>query len=236
MKQAWIASLPVMAGYVVLGIGFGIILNNNGYSWIWSTVMAITIYAGSMQYVTANLLAKGASLLAVALMTLMVNLRHIFYGITMLEDYKVAGKEKPYLIFALTDETFSLVCSPKLEEGVSKRGYYFWVSLFNQLYWIFGCTIGSILASAVNFQFKGVDFSMTALFVVIFVEQWESQKNHLPAITGVCASVICLLLFGSSDFLIPAMILITVLLFVEKRWILSESDDKTRKNQEGESE
>jgi len=148
-----------------------------------------------------------------------VNIRHLFYGITMLEKYKDTGARKPYLIFALTDETFSLVCAPNLPEGVNRKNYYFLVSLFNQCYWIIGSVLGSILGNVIAFHSAGVDFAMTALFVIIFVEQWESTKQHLSAITGVICAVVALLLFGPSDFLIPAMITITVALIAERKWL-----------------
>lgn len=221
-RYAFKASLPVMAGYIVLGIGFGILLQSKGYSPVWALLMSLCIYAGSMQYVAVDLLTGGASLIAAALMTVMVNVRHIFYGITMLERYKNTGRKKPYLIFSLTDETFSLVCSPTLPDGVDEHQYYLYVSIFNQCYWVLGSTVGALLGELLPFSFAGIEFSMTALFVVIFVEQWEKTKQHLYALTGLLISVICLLIFGASDFLIPAMLGITVALFIEKRWEVRE--------------
>ena len=219
IKHAFLASLPVMAGYVVLGMGFGILLQDKGYGWWWAILMSLTIYAGSMQYVAVDLLSGGASLIAAALMTVMVNIRHLFYGITMLDRYSKTGKEKPYLIFALTDETFSVVCSPNLPEGVEEHGYYFWVSLMDQCYWVFGSFLGGLIGASVEFNSAGIDFAMTALFVVIFVEQWEKAENHLPAMIGVVISVICLLIFGASSFLIPSMIGITAALLVAQKWL-----------------
>lgn len=219
LKYAFISSLPVMAGYVVLGMGFGVLLQDKGYAWWWAALMSVTIYAGSMQYVAVDLLAGGATLIAGALMTVMVNIRHLFYGLTMIEKYEDTGKKKPYLIFALTDETYSLVCAPEIPEGVNEKLYYFYVSLMNQSYWITGSIIGAIAGASLSFNSAGIDFSMTALFVVIFVEQWEKTKQHIPAITGVAISVICRVLFGESGFLIPAMIGITVAMFLEKKWI-----------------
>ncbi len=138
LKYAFIASLPVMAGYLVLGMGFGILLQDKGYAWWWALLMSLTIYAGSMQYVAVDLLAAGATVLATAMMTVMVNVRHLFYGISMLEKYGKAGKEKNYLIFSLTDETYSLVCAPQFPDGVDERWYYLFVSLLDQLYWAVG--------------------------------------------------------------------------------------------------
>ena len=222
VKYSLKASLPVMAGYIVLGMGFGILLQSRGYAWWWSLLMSATIYAGSMQYVAIDLLTSGASLIATALMTLLINIRHLFYGISMLKDYKGTGAKKPYLIFSLTDETFSLVCFPNLPDGVDRQKYYLFVSLFNQFYWVLGSVLGSIIGSALPFDFLGIDFAMTALFVVIFVEQWESAKNHAPAIIGLICSAVSLIIFGASDFLIPAMISITVSLFIGRKWLEKE--------------
>lgn len=211
VKRAFIKTLPVMAGYLVLGFGFGIMLENNGYGFWWALAMSGFIYAGSMQYVTISLLTSGASLISAAITTLMVNARHLFYGISMVDRYKGAGKKKPYLIFALTDETYSLVCQADIQEENS-HDFYFLVSLLDQGYWILGSLLGSVAGSALSFETAGIDFAMTALFVTVFVEQWLSTKEHLPAMIGVSVSVICLLIFGSDNFLIPSMIAITIFL------------------------
>lgn len=225
LQYSFKATIPILAGYIVLGMGFGILLQSKGYAWWWAVIMSLTIYAGSMQYVAIDLLTAGASLLATAFMTVMVNVRHVFYGITMLDKYKNTGKKKPYLIFALTDETFSLVCSPELSDGVNRETYYLLVSLMNQCYWVLGSAIGAILGTAIQFNSTGIDFSMTALFVVIFVEQWEKNGNHIPALTGVLISVGCLIIFGAGDYLIPAMLGITVALLIERRWLEEKSND-----------
>lgn len=218
VKHAFISSLPVMAGYVVLGTGFGILLSAKGYSFWWALLMSVTIFAGSMQYVGVNLLATGASILSTALMTLMVNARHLFYGISMIEEYRDMGWRKWYVIFGLTDETYSLVCgNPKLPDGVERKNYTFLLTLMNQCYWIFGSVLGAILGNAVSFNSAGIDFSMTALFVIIFVEQWEKAKQHFPAILGLAVSVICLLIFGADSFLVPSMIGISIGLFLFQR-------------------
>ena len=212
IKTAFLDTLPVMTGYLFLGFGFGIILQQNGYGVLWALAMSLFIYAGSMQYVGVGLLTGGASLAAEALTTLMVNARHLFYGISMIDTYKGTGKRKPYLIFALTDETYSLV-SRKLPEGVEKTAYCFLVSLFDQCYWVAGSAVGA-LAGKLPLDFTGIDFALTALFVTIFVEQWLSTKNHLPALVGVGSAVLCLLIFGAENFLIPTMILIAAILMM----------------------
>ena len=211
-KYAFVRSLPIMAGYIVLGLGFGVLLQSKGYGAGWALAMGGLIYAGSMQYVAIDLLAGGASLISAALMTLMVNARHLFYGISMLERYKDTGAAKPYLIFALTDETYSVVCSGDVPDGVDRKKYYFWVSLLDQFYWVVGCVAGALLGSVLPFDTTGIDFSMTALFLVVMVEQWRSTRDHTPALVGLGVSLVCLLVFGSSNFLIPSMIGITVAL------------------------
>lgn len=215
-KRALVDTLPVLSGYIVLGIGFGILLEDAGYGVFWAFLMSLTIYAGSMQYVGVSLISTMASLPVVALTTLMVNARHLFYGISMVDKYKTAGAKKPYMIFGLTDETYSLVCHTRYDNEAERHKYCFMVTLFNQCYWIIGSVIGSLLGAAIPFDTTGIEFSMTALFVTVFVEQWLSTKKHLPAIVGVAASAVCLLVFGSDSFLIPSMIIITILLSVVK--------------------
>ena len=160
-------------------------------------------------------------------MTLMVNARHLFYGISMVERYKDTKPYKPYLIFALTDETYSVVCSGDVPEGMEEKKYFFLVSLLDQIYWVFGSVLGSVLGSVMNINTEGIDFSMTALFLVVFTEQWKSTKDHRSAITGVAASVFCLLVFGPSSFLIPSMISITVILTVMRGRRRTESAQRT---------
>ena len=225
VKTAFIASLPVMAGYLVLGFGFGIILQEKGYSALWALPMSITMYAGAMQYVSVDLLASGASLITAAITTLLVNARHLFYGITLIEPYKNAGKLKPYMIFGLTDETYSLVCSGKAPNGVNFHQYAFFLSLFNHCYWISGCVLGTTVGTLFSFNSAGVEFSMTALFITVFVEQWKSSKNHVPAIIGVLATLLCLLIFGKDSFLIPSMITIGLMLCLTKRQLEGKGED-----------
>lgn len=206
-------TLPVMTGYVFLGFGFGILLHQSGYGVIWSFAMSLFIYAGSMQYMTISLLTGGAGLLTAALTTLVVNARHLFYGISMVESYKGAGKKKPYLIFALTDETYSLVS----REVKPDQNYCFFVSLFDQIYWVLGSVLGSLAGSLLPFDFTGIEFVLTALFVTIFVEQWLSTKDHRPAIVGVSVTAACLLIFGKDVFLIPSMAAIAAILILMQR-------------------
>lgn len=214
IKKAFYKTIPVMAGYIVLGSGFGILLHNAGYGMIWAFAMSALIYAGSMQYVGIGLLTGGASVVTTIITTIMVNARHLFYSISMIDKYKDSGKYKPYLIFALTDETYSLLCDDDGEANGSINRYRFFVSLFDQCYWVLGSVIGSLLGSMIRFSTAGIEFSMTALFIASFTEQWIESDNHLPAIVGIVSSVMCLVVFGSENFLIPSMLLITVLLTI----------------------
>ena len=211
IQKALKDTVPVFSGYIVLGMGFGILMHAKGYGLLWTLAMSVCIYAGSMQYLAIDLLGGGVSLLSAALTTLLVNARHLFYGISMVDRYKGAGKSKPYLIFALTDETYSLVCA-----GEKSHRYCFFVSLFNHIWWVSGSALGALIGGVLPFSTEGIDFALTALFVTVFVEQWKSTKGHLPAIVGVVASVLCLLLFGAEHFLIPSMLVITLLLSLLK--------------------
>ena len=212
VKAAFIKSIPVMAGYIILGIGFGILAHNAGYGFMWVLAMSLFIFAGSMQYVGVGLMAGGASVLTVILTTVMVNARHLFYSISMLRHYGNAGRYKPYLIFSLTDETYSLLCDGKVPEDTDADRFRFLVSLFNQSYWVMGSVIGSLVSGILPFSTAGIEFSMTALFIASFTEQWISSKDHIPALTGLLGTLLCLIVFGPERFLIPAMLLITLLL------------------------
>ena len=217
VRQAFVSTLPVLTGYLVLGLGFGIILKVNGYGVFLAFIMSLIVYAGSMQYVAIGLMTAGASLITVALTTLTVNARHLFYGISLLDKYKNTGKRKPYLIFALTDETYSLVCNDDLNLSTKERNnYYFFVSLFNHMYWVTGSVLGAFMGSVVKFNSEGIDFALTALFLTVFIEQWISTKKHFPAIIGVVVSVICLIIFGKENFLIPTMLGISIVLCLYK--------------------
>ncbi len=211
-RAAFLDTVPVLTGYVFLGFGFGILMQQNGYGLLYAGAMSLFIYAGSMQYVAVDLLTTGAGLVTAALTTLLVNARHLFYGISMVERYKGAGAKKPYLIFALTDETYSLVSGKEPPEGMSRQGYCLLVSALDHSYWVLGTVLGSLAGAVLPLNFEGIDFVLTALFVTIFVEQWLSVKNHRPALIGLGATVVCLLSFGRDLFLIPSMAVIALTL------------------------
>lgn len=217
LKAAFRDSLPVMAGYLVLSFGYGIIMNERGYGWL-APVCSLLVYAGSMQYASIGLMTGGASLLTVALTTFAVNIRHLFYGISMAVPYRNTGKCKPYLIFGLTDETYSIVC-----DGTKPTEYCFWLTLLNQSYWVLGTVLGVVFGSRLPFSTEGIDFALTALFVVAFTAQQMSimtdgagqkMKRHLPGIAGIVLTLAARLLFGPDHFLIPAMAMILLFLII----------------------
>lgn len=218
LKTVFLDTVPVLTGYLFLGAGFGILLSEKtGYGMGWALCMSLFMLAGSGQYLAVSMLADHAGIISAAIATFLVNARHIFYGISLIEPYKGAGKKKPYLIYTLTDETYSLVTQNEPPEGMSRHTYCFLVSLLDHSYWIIGTALGNFLSSALPISFEGVEFVLTALFVTMFVEQWISHKNHLPAIIGVGATVLCLVIFGKEIFLIPSMVLIAVLLTVTRK-------------------
>ena len=224
IKKAFLTTIPVMAGYLVLGTGFGILMYNAGFSVVWTFAMSLLIYAGSMQYVGVGLLSGGASLITAFITTVMVNARHLFYSISMVKRYKESGPYKPYLIFALTDETYSLLCDGYTPEGQNPNQFRFFVSMFNQCYWVLGSVIGGFLGAALPFSTDGIEFSMTALFVASFTEQWFKNKNHIPAVTGLLGTLICLIVFGPENFLIPAMLIITLILTFFRKHLEKEKE------------
>lgn len=218
IRTVFLDTVPVLIGYLFLGAGFGILLSEQtGKQVLWAFCMALFMFAGSGQYLAVSLLASKASILSAAVATLLVNARHIFYGISLLDTYDDAGKKKPYMIFGLTDETYSLVTQNEPPEGMSRHKYCFLVTLFNHVYWICGCVIGNLAGAYIPINFEGVEFVLTALFVTLFVEQWLTHKNHIPAIIGVVVTVICLAIFGSEIFLIPSLLLIAILLTVSRK-------------------
>ena len=216
---AFTQSVPVMLGYIFLGIAFGLMLQDAGYSYWWAFLSSVVIYAGSMQFVLVTLLTGGASLLYAGVMTLFINGRHLFYGLSFIEKFRNMGNFYPYMIFSLTDETYSVLCGLKVPEGMSEKRISFMVALFDHCYWIIGSVLGGIIGQLITFDTTGIDFSMTALFVVIVLNQWLESKEHRPAIFGAVIGILCLLLFGPDKFLLPALTLIAVILIgVRNKW------------------
>lgn len=216
-RGAFPRTLPVLAGYLAMGAAFGLLFQSVGYGPLWAAAAGILIYAGSGQFLAANLLAAGAGLPQMALLTFLLNFRHIFYGLSMITRYRGTGRRKGYLIFSLTDETYALLSAGAAAEGVEPGDYYLAVSLLNQCYWVAGCVIGSTVGALITFDTTGVDFAMTALFVVLAVDQWKSSAKHAPALTGLCCGFAALLAFGPEYFLIPALIAIAAVLLAMRR-------------------
>lgn len=212
LQYAFPKTIPVMVGYLFLGAAYGILMKVNGYGLGWVAASSILIYAGSLQYLEVSLLAGLVHPLYAFLMGLMINARHLFYGISMLGKYRELRNWKTYLIFTLTDETFSVLCEEQVPEGMDKEKVYLWVSALDHCYWVLGSVAGCLIGSVMTFNTKGLDFSLTALFVVIFTDQWKGQKNHKPALTGLLASAAAVLVFGADRFIIPAMVSILALL------------------------
>lgn len=205
-------TLPVFMGYLFMGIAFGVLLASKGFHAGWALMMSVLIYAGSMQFVAVSYLAAGFQPLAVVVITLMVNARHIFYGISMLEKFRGTGKLKPYLISGLTDETYSLLCSAEPPKGVERKWFMFWITLFDQSYWVLGSVLGCVAGTLIPFDSTGIDFAMTALFIVIMVEQWEKTKNHIPVLVGIAATILCRVFAGEQWFIIASMAVIFIAL------------------------
>jgi len=207
---AFPATVPILLGFVPLGIAFGLLMNAAGYNALWSLFMSVAVYAGSAQFLGVEFLSAAVPLGQVALMTLIVNFRHLVYGLSMLEKYRDMGRRKPYMIFALPDETYAILSSGHVPEGVDPHDYRFAVASLNQLYWVAGSVLGGLLGAALPINTQGADFAMTALFVVIALGQWEEPKNRPSALLGLGAAVLSLLIFGPDRFLIPALLVIVL--------------------------
>jgi len=224
LKAALPYTLPICAGFSFLGLAYGIYMNSLGFSFVYPMVMSLTIFAGSMEFVAANLMVTSFDPLTAFALALMVNARHLFYGISMLDKFKGVGKKKFYLIFGMCDESFSINCTTEPPEGVDRGWFMFFVTLLNHAYWFLGATIGGLLGSLISFSTEGIEFVLTALFVVIFLDQWLKTKKHSPAVIGLMASVACLVVFGSQQFIIPAMALILVVLTVLRKPLSRKED------------
>jgi len=217
LKAAFPHTIPVLTGFLFLGIAYGILMNSKGYGFGWTVLMSSLAFAGSAQYVAIYFLTSVFNPIYALLLTLVVNARHLFYGISLLDKYKDTGKFKPYLIFGLCDETFSIICSTDPPEGIDRNWFMFFITLLDHCYWVLGSALGGLLGYMVSFNTKGLDFVLTALFVVIFIGQWKTQENHGPAVIGVVCTIICLAIFGQGNFIIPSMIAILAVLTIFRK-------------------
>ena len=206
LKAAFPHTIPIMTGFLFLGMTYGIYMNVSGFSFWYPMLMSMTIFAGSMEFVTVNLLLGAFHPLEALTMTLMINARHLFYGISMLDKYKDTGLKKVYLIFGMCDESFSVNYTADIQEDVDKGWFMFWVTVLNQFYWVLGSTLGGIFGSFIRFNTEGLEFVMTALFVVIFLEQWMKEKNHVSSLVGLAVPLLGLIVLGRDGFMIPSML------------------------------
>jgi 4-azaleucine resistance transporter AzlC len=214
IKAAFPHTIPVLTGFLFFGMAYGILMSSRGFGWYWVLLTSIVVFAGALQFVGISLLTSVFDPLCAFLIALSVNARHLIYGISMLEKYSGTGKIKPYLIYAMCDETFSIIYSTDPPPHVDRRAFMLAVTLLNQVYWVLGGVIGGLIGPFLTFNMHGIDFVMTAFFVVIFLNQWHAQKKHAPALIGLGASAVSLLMFGADTFIIPAMILIVACLTI----------------------
>lgn len=226
-RRAFPYTIPVFTGYIFIGIAFGVMYAEKGYSFLWAILMSVLVYAGSGQYLAVNFFVPGISFWHIIFMTLMVNIRHIFYGISLLEKFNKIGRKRWYMIFALTDETYSLLCTTKIPGDVDAEKFLFAISVLDHSYWILGSAIGAIAGTILPINSEGIDFAMTALFLVIFVEQWFEKKNRIPEVIGVAAALTCLLIFGADNFILPTMIIVIAVLFTGRKKLDQNVDENT---------
>lgn len=226
LQFAFKMSLPVLFGYLFLASAFGIMLYETGYNWVWAIIISVLVYAGSGQFLLVSLLASNAGLSDIALMTFFVNSRHIFYGISFIEKFRSYGWRYPFLIFSLTDETYGVNSSfSTVPKGVDEGNARFLIGLFDHMYWIIGSVIGSLAGQLIKIDFTGIDFSMTALFTVIFIEQMRASKSKLPGIIGLFCATVCLLIFGANNFMLPSLIITVAILLGAKRYLVAEEKE-----------
>jgi 4-azaleucine resistance transporter AzlC len=225
LKAAFPHTIPIMTGFLFLGASYGIYMNVSGFEFWYPMITSMLIFAGSVEFVTVNLLLGAFNPLQAFLLALMINARHIFYGISMLDKYRGTGLKKFYLIYGMCDESFSVNYTAEIPEDVDKGWFMFFVNLLNQIYWVAGATIGGILGGVIAFNTNGIEFVMTAMFVVIFLEQWLKEKNHIPSILGLVISVVCLILFGADRFIIPSMAAMLIMLTLLRK-VLDKGDVK----------
>ncbi len=213
LKAAFPYTVPILTGFLVLGIAFGIYMDSSGFSPLFPILSSLLVFAGSMQFVLVELLLGAFDPMGALLLTLMVNARHLFYGISLLEKYNTAGKKRWYMIFGLCDENFSVNCAASVPKGIDHGWFYFFVTLLNHCYWVTGSALGALFGSLLDFNTEGLDFVLTALITVLFLEQWRKKSSRIPALIGVGASLLCLPVFGD-QFIIPAMLIILAVMTV----------------------
>lgn len=224
-KRAFPYTIPVLTGYLFIGTAFGVMYAEKGYSFLWAILMSLLVYAGSGQYLAVNFFVPGISFLQVIFLTFMVNVRHVFYGISLVERFNRFGKSRWYMIFGLTDETYSLLCTTKVPKDVDEEKFLLAITILDHSYWTLGSAIGAIAGTVLPISSEGIDFAMTALFVVVFIEQWMEKKNRIPEIIGVAVAFISLQVFGADGFVLPAMLCIMLVLFAGRKRLGQREDE-----------
>ncbi len=216
-RYAFPHTIPIFAGFWFLGITYGVYMHVSGFSFVYPMLMSMTIFTGSMEFVTANMLLGGFHPLQAFVMAILIGARHLFYGISMLDKFRGMGWKKFFLIYGMCDETFSINYSAEIPPNVDRGWFMLFVTVLNYLYWVTGATMGGLFGSLIHFNTQGLDFAMTAMFVVIFMEQWIKDKKHTSQFIGVGASVLCLIVFGADSFMVPTMLVILFFLTILRR-------------------
>lgn len=224
-KKAFPQTIPVLTGYLFIGMAFGVMFQEKGYHFLWAALMSIVCYAGSGQYLAVNFFVPGFSILQMIFMEFMVNIRHIFYGLSLLERFSGMGKKKWYMIFSLTDETYSLLVTAKVPEDVAEDKFLFAIACLDQMYWVLGSVLGALLGSVLPFEAKGIDFAMTALFLVLMIEQWMEKRNRSFVRIGIGCAFCCRLFFGAENFILPTMLLMMLLLMMGRERFYKEEKE-----------
>lgn len=219
LKKAFPKTIPVMAGYIFLGTAFGLLMQDAGFGILWTMASSLFVYSGTAQFLGVSLLSAGTPLIQVAILTFILSFRHFFYGFSMISKYPEKGFMKGYLVHTLSDETYALIVGTDVPSDIKEHYFYFAISFLNQMYWVIGSVIGVTAGSLISVDLTGVDFAMTALFAVLFVEQWKNNQCHIPAIVGAAISLIMLVILGPDKFLIPTLIIVTILLILFRRKI-----------------
>ena len=217
MVRAFPYTVPVMAGYLFIGAAFGVMFADSGYNVLWAVLMSVVVYAGSGQYLATTFFVPGVSILQAVFLTLMVNIRHVFYGLSLVDRYNRFGGRRWYLIFGMTDETYSLICTTDVPDDVDEEKFLLSITMLDQLYWIVGTAIGSLAMTVVAFDSTGIEFAMTALFIVMFMELWYRRSNRPAELIGLLAAVVCLVVFGADGFVLPTMLLIVAVILLGRK-------------------
>ena len=217
LKTAFIKSIPIFCSYIFVGMAYGIMMENAGFAWYYSLLASFGVYTGAFQFVLITLMSSGASMVTIALTALLMSSRQTFYSITFLKDFKSMRKRMPYMVLTMSDETYAVNCSLEIDDDKERKDTMFWVAMFSRIYWMAGSVIGGVLGQLIPFELEGIDFCMTALFVTIFIDQWEKTDRHTPALLGIAVGIICLVIFGQGSFMLPALLIASAILIMMQR-------------------